>query len=46
MKRCVDCIYFLPHKSAGFNCGYLMKNVDGSNGCCRYFRSLNEGVNA
>ena len=42
MEKCADCIFFLPHKRDGFNCGFLIKKVDKNNGCCGHFQSRNK----
>jgi hypothetical protein len=40
MKKCSECVFFLPHKFNGFNCGFLYKTVCGNDGCCRHFQSV------
>ncbi|MBS1127605.1 MAG: hypothetical protein H6Q93_1594 [Nitrospirae bacterium] len=42
MEKCGDCIFFLPHKGDGFNCGFLIKKVDKNNRCCDHFQSPNK----
>jgi hypothetical protein len=42
MKKCADCIFFLPHKWDGFNCGFLIKKVGKNSECCGHFQSLNK----
>ena len=40
MKKCGNCVYFLPNKCDGFNCGYFVKTVNANNMCCSRFRSI------
>ena len=42
MEKCADCVFFLPHKRDGFNCGFLIKKVDKNSGGCGHFQSINK----
>lgn len=42
MEKCADCIFFLPHKWDGFNCGFLIKKVDKNSVRCGHFQSLDK----
>lgn len=42
MEKCADCIFFLPHKREGFNCGFLMKKVDKNSVRCEHFQSIDK----
>ena len=39
VEKCGDCIYYLPHNGDGYNCGYLIKRVEQSRKCCKYYCS-------
>lgn len=40
MEQCHDCVYYLPFKLEGYNCGYLIKKVNQYSCGCPYFESL------
>lgn len=36
---CGQCVFYLPF-GTDYNCGYLIRRVRKSSGCCRHFQSL------
>jgi hypothetical protein len=40
MLKCSNCAFYLPFRSDGYNCGYLIKRVEDCRPGCKYFSSL------